>query len=78
MSTATVQAHVQEPKALLTVLQPQIPAESTADLRFVDDHPFAVMGIFIVISMALASGFVAALTIWLYQLRNSGVMDIKF
>ena len=78
MSTATVQAHVQEPRALLTVLQPQIPAESTTRSRFVDENPFAVLGIFIVISMALASGFVAALIIWLYQLRYSGVMDIKF
>lgn len=76
MSTAKIQARVQEPP-ILTAVEPQLAVESAARSRFVDEHPFAVLGTFIVISIALASGFVAALAIWLYQLRFSGVFDIK-
>ncbi|HKT50828.1 MAG TPA: hypothetical protein VJV96_11040 [Candidatus Angelobacter sp.] len=77
MSTATIQARVQEPQVLRTAVEPQLVVEIPTRSRFVDEQPFAVLGIFIVISMALASGFVAALAIWLYQLRYSGVFDIK-
>lgn len=78
MSTATIQTRIQEPQVLLTVVESQVPVESVPRSRFVDEHPFAVLGVFIAISMALASGFVAALAIWLYQLRYSGVFDVKW
>ena len=49
MSTAAVQAPVQESKTLLTILISPIPAESLR-WRFIDEPPFAFLGILIAIS----------------------------
>jgi hypothetical protein len=59
MSAAAVQTPVQEPKTL----------------SFSDAHPLAMVGIFTVISLGLALAFVASLAIWLYGIRDSGVMS---
>jgi hypothetical protein len=76
MSTATVQAPLSEPKTL-TTLQSQGP-EIKSRPRFVEDHPFTVIGIFIAICLGLSITFVAALAIWIYALRDSGIMAVKF
>lgn len=77
MSTATVQAPIQELKAQLTVVESPVPGAGRSS-RFIDEHPLAFLGVLIAISMAFAASFVAAFAIWLYQLRDSGVLDITF
>ena len=76
MSTAAVQAPLSEPKTL-TMLQSQGP-EIKSRPRFVEDYPFTVIGIFIAICLGLSITFVAALAMWIYALRDSGIMAVKF
>ena len=76
MSTAAVQVPVKEPKTLTVVA-----AKTPADVRepdFTDEHPFTVVAIFIGISLAVAVTFVAWLAMWMYSVRYSGVMSVKF
>lgn len=77
MSTAAVLVPVQESKAQLTVLESQTPGAGRRS-RFIDEHPLAFLGVLIAISVAFAASFVAALAIWLYQFRDSGILDITF
>lgn len=77
MSTATVQAPIQELKAQLTVVESQTRGAGPRS-RVIDEHPLALLGVLIAISMVFAASFVAALAIWLYQLRDSGVLDVTF
>jgi len=71
MSTATVPAPIQELKAQLTVVESQTPGANPRS-RVIDEHPLALLGVLIAISMVFAASFVAALAIWLYQLRDPG------
>lgn len=73
MSAAAVQTPVQEPKTLSIVTE-NPPAEAM-EPGFSDAHPLAMVGIFTVISLGLALAVVASLAIWLYGIRDSGVMS---
>lgn len=73
MSAAAVQTPVQEPKTLSLVTEN--PPSEAAEPAFSDAHPLAMVGIFTVISLGLALAFVASLAIWLYGIRDSGVMS---
>ncbi len=77
MSAAAVQVPVQETKPLAVVATPQAPAE-VSEPGFTDQHPFTVVAIFIAISLVLAGTFVAWLAMWMYSVRYSGVMSVKF
>jgi hypothetical protein len=76
MSTAAVQAPLSEPKTL-TVLQSQSPRIKSKP-GFAEDYPFTVIGIFIAICLGFSITFVAALAMWIYALRDSGIMAVKF
>ena len=76
MSAAAVQVPVQETKPL-TVVAAQAPVEAS-EPGFTDQHPFTVVAIFIAISMAVAGTFVGWLAMWMYSIRYSGVMSVKF
>ena len=76
MSTAVVQVPVREVEAG-TIGQPhgiEIPKKPW----FVDEHPFTVLAIFIIISLGVSLTLIAALAMWVYILRDSGVMEVKF
>jgi hypothetical protein len=75
MSTAVVQAPVQ-PARSLTVIEGTAPLEVKSS-PLIDEHPFAVVGIFIVISLAAAGIFVGSIVFWL-SIRYSGVLGVKF
>jgi len=76
MSTAAVQAPVSQPRTT-TAEQSQAP-HIKSEGGFIDEYPFTVVGIFIAISLGLSLTFVAALAIWIYALRDSGVIAVKF
>jgi hypothetical protein len=76
MSAAAVQVPVQEIRPV-AVVAAQAPAE-ISEPGFTDEHPFTVVAIFIAISLVLAGTFVAWLAMWMYSVRYSGVMSVKF
>lgn len=71
MSTATVQAPVQEAKTL-SVVEKRAPVLSE-EVHLADDHPFVLLGIFIAIAMTGAVLFVGTIILCL-ALRDSGVL----
>jgi len=73
MSAAAVQTPVQEPRTLSLVTAN--PPVEVAEPGFSDVHPLAAVGIFIVISLGFALAFVSCFAIWLYGIRDSGVMS---
>lgn len=73
MSAAAVQTPVQEPRTLSLVTE--MPAAEAAEPGFSDAHPLATVGIFIAISLGMALAFIACFAIWLYGIRDSGVMS---
>ena len=73
MSAAAVQTPVQEPKTLSLVTQ--APPAEVPEPGFSDAHPLAMVGIFMTISLGLALAFIAFFAIWLYGIRDSGVMS---
>ena len=73
MSTAVVQAPVQQAKTL-SVVEKGAPA-LTEEVRLADDHPFVLLGVFMAIAMAGAVFFVGTVVLCL-ALRDSGVMHI--
>lgn len=75
MSTAAVQERVQEVKTLSFVAA-EAPAE-ISEPGLVDQNPFAMMAIFIAVSLSLAVAIVGSLAVWLYAIRDSGVMSIR-
>lgn len=75
MSTAAVQEPIQEAKAL-SLVSAQAPAE-ISEPGFTDQHPFAVLVTFIAISLGFAIAFVGFLAVWLYAIRDTGVMSVK-
>ena len=75
MSTAAVQAPVQEEVKLSLVSQ--TPVENGRQ-HFIDDHPLATIALFIILAMAFASTFIAAVAVWLYQIQYPGLAEIKF
>jgi hypothetical protein len=74
MSTAAVQP-VQETEAL-GLRSAKIPIEIT-ELGFTDQHPLTVLAMFIAVSLGFAVAFVGFLAVWLYAIRDSGVMSVK-
>ncbi len=76
MSAAAVQVPVEEPRTL-TVAAAKAPAE-VSEPGFTDEHPFTVVAIFIAISLAVAGTFVGWLAMWMYAVRYSGVMSVRF
>lgn len=75
MSTAVLQQPVEEIKAA-SVAPATAPVE-ISEAGLADQHPLTLLAIFIGISMAVAFAFVGALAIWLYAVRDTGVMSVK-
>lgn len=74
MSTAVLQQPVEETGTLSFATA--APAE-IAEPGLTDQHPLTLLAIFIGVSLAVAVAFVGFLAIWLYAIRNTGVMSVK-
>lgn len=75
MSTAVLQQPVEETKAPLAA-----PVSAPAEISepgLADQHPLTLLAIFIGVSAAVAVAFVGMLAIWLYAVRDTGVMSVK-
>lgn len=75
MSTAVLQQPVEE-TGTLSFATAAAPAE-IAEPGLTDQHPLTLLAIFIGVSLAVAVAFVGFLAIWLYAIRNTGVMSVK-
>ncbi|MGE5323901.1 MAG: hypothetical protein ACM3SW_13615 [Actinomycetota bacterium] len=72
MSAAAVQTPVQEVRTLSLVTEN--PPVEAVEPGFSDAHPIVTVGIFIAISLSMALVFISFFAIWLYGIRDSGVM----
>jgi hypothetical protein len=73
MSTAVVQQPIEETRALSTAST----AAHISEPQFADQHPLTLLAVFIGVSLAAALAFVGALAIWLYAIRDTGVMSVR-
>lgn len=75
MSTAVLQQPVEEIKAA-SAAPATVPVE-ISEPGLADQHPLTLLAIFIGVSAAVAVAFVGLLAIWLYAIRDTGVMSVK-
>lgn len=76
MSTAAVQEPVQETRTVSVETVTQSPA-GTSESRFVDQNPMATLGIFVAVSLGVATVLVGLIAVWLFAIRDSGVMSVR-
>lgn len=75
MSSAVLQQRVEEIKTPSSA--PAIVPAQIAETGLADQHPLTLLAIFIGVSLSVAIAFVGGLAIWLYAVRDTGVMSVK-